>query len=464
MKRYIKSFTYIRSAVSIDNLISQFPSVEESDFDEIIRLDPTFREGSSFGGKYAVWLLNQFSKGNFDRSSYSNLRDALDMFVKRSRAFAYSDLGRYKTVKEFLDDSARVGELPLSDNERQKELQRSVHNAGDKDKKLLAKDGKWELWQPLTYEGSISLAQYGGEKAKWCTAYSGDDRYWKRYSKRGPLYIFINIDDPKEKYQSSPSTGSWFYDFNDNELGENRFLDFLNNHSPFAKALDLHEEGVSKFYLKDAELFEYTSEIKLGGIVLKRESREIESYKSASDIVLPEGLETIPQHAFADSYYLTSIKIPKSVRVVGSGAFRLSRLREVVLPDGVDLGWDVFQGTELDEVTIPSGVKEVPRGCFRDCEYLEKVYLPEGLTTLKEIAFDGCRSLKHIDLPSSLKCIERACFRDCVGLEEIVIPDSVVEIEDYAFYFCENLTVFIHTDKFDDALLDCDIKEIVHDF
>ena len=487
MKRYIKAFTYISSAVSIDRLISQFPSVSEDDFDEILRLDPTFKEGSTSGGKYAVWLLNQFSKGNFDSRDYSNIKDALDMFVKRSRAFTYSDLGRYKNVDEFLEDSARVGELPLSDTERQKELQRNVRNAGDKDKKMLARDGEWELWQPLTYAGSISLAQWGGEKAKWCTAYSGDDSYWRHYSNEGPLYIFINTRNPKWKYQSSPSTESWFFDFDDVELGLDVLLDFLDDHPPFAKALNLHVDSTPMPFVFYSTLFQYDEVIKLDNIEVNRGKKHvIESYQVSTDvvlprgttlksaafsannviehIVLPEGLEIIPSYAFEECYRLISVEIPKSVRLIKNGAFEGSSLKDVVLPNNVVLSRSVFLNTDLIDIKIPDGICEIPTCCFDGCRHLQNVRLSEDVTVIDYASFRGCESLKRINLPYGLKFLGGYCFQGCKSLTEIVIPDSLQQIYDSTFKGCDNLTVFIHTDEFDEGIYNCGVKEIVHDF
>ena len=98
---------------------------------------------------------------------------------------------------------------------------------------LLATDGDWELWTPKTFEASIALGRRGGVQAVWDTCWSGDfrGRYFDHYTKKGPLYIFIN-KSTGEKYQYHPaSREDWFFDSRD------RFADFdsfICEHPAFA--------------------------------------------------------------------------------------------------------------------------------------------------------------------------------------------------------------------------------------
>jgi len=234
---------YIRATVSIENLKTQFKDFldehlyDDDTLDEILSVDPTYKSGSGYAGKYGVWLLNQAKKDNYTRADMNNLKDALKMFIRKSDKFKYQDLGRYKTVDEFIEDSHRVGNMPLTDQEKKKQLKKEAHAADVEDKELLATDGNWELWTPLTYPGSISLAREGGTKAEWCTAYEGDDSYYQDYTRQGPLFIFINKNNPKEKYQTHFETESWFFNINDNDLGRSALIKFLFRHRNFLDPL-----------------------------------------------------------------------------------------------------------------------------------------------------------------------------------------------------------------------------------
>ena len=95
-----------------------------------------------------------------------------------------------------------------------------------------ATDGEWEMWTPATWEGAQEIASIGGNKANWAFAYSGNDHYWRAYSDRGPIYIFVNTATG-EKYASHPATKSWFYDEADREQGLKVLTKFLDDHPKF---------------------------------------------------------------------------------------------------------------------------------------------------------------------------------------------------------------------------------------
>ena len=99
---------------------------------------------------------------------------------------------------------------------------------------LLATDGDWELWTPKTFEASVYLARKGvsrDDAARWDTAYDGDNYYFNWFTKKGPLYIFINKANPKEKYQYHEETNS-FYDQYDRQSD---FDSFICEHPAFAE-------------------------------------------------------------------------------------------------------------------------------------------------------------------------------------------------------------------------------------
>lgn len=114
----------------------------------------------------------------------------------------------------------------------------------------------------------------------------------------------------------------------------------------------------------------------------------------------------------------------------------------------------MFAGTGLQKITIPSNVVNFETSIFMDCEQLETVNLPDNLTNISSQMFQGCIKLKDIVLPKSLKSIYGSAFRDCDSLEEIIIPENVNDIRSGAFDQCDSLehVVFLtkHT-EYEDA-------------
>ena len=105
----------------------------------------------------------------------------------------------------------------------------------------------------------------------------------------------------------------------------------------------------------------------------------------------------------------------------------------------------------LKEIVIPSKYKNytvtiingkfVGEG-FANCTNLEKIIIPDSITTIDSLAFSGCSSLTSITIPSSVTRIGDDAFNACFSLESIVIPDSVTSIGQQAFSFCSSLTIY----------------------
>ncbi|WP_349948649.1 leucine-rich repeat protein [Lacrimispora sp. BS-2] len=62
-----------------------------------------------------------------------------------------------------------------------------------------------------------------------------------------------------------------------------------------------------------------------------------ESCQVLSEVVLPEGLETIEQYAFFKCNAITEITLPQSLKRIGQGAFQYAHLTKVEIPAGVGL-------------------------------------------------------------------------------------------------------------------------------
>ena len=76
---------------------------------------------------------------------------------------------------------------------------------------------------------------------------------------------------------------------------------------------------------------------------------------------------------------------------------------------------------------------------FYQCNNLQKIALPNSVTTISEFAFSGCSSLSSVILPENLSYIGSDSFRGCSSLPAISLPKDVTQIESGAFSGCESL-------------------------
>jgi|GEM_PF-1670416 len=225
-------------------------------------------------------------------------------------------------------------------------------------------------------------------------------------------------------------------------------------------------------------------------------------------VIIPEGVTSIGESAFASIASITSIKLPDSVTTIGKSAFSMCiNLKSVNIPSGItDIGNYAFESCRsLINITIPERVKNIGFAAFADCRSLTDIYvdnnnpyysnisgimfdknqsvlmlypagkkvssysipanvtiidayafyrcdnltsviIPDGLTTIKENAFGFCSKLTTITIPKSVVSIETNTFSDS-GLTSITLPNSITNIADRTFSFCDCLTSVIIPDS-----------------
>ncbi len=93
------------------------------------------------------------------------------------------------------------------------------------------------------------------------------------------------------------------------------------------------------------------------------------------------------------------------------------------------------------QITIPATYEGKPvlmvdNGGFQNCDFLEKITLPEGMLFIGEEAFKNCSALWSVTVPSSVWLINKRAFYSCGYLTQITLPEGVREIRYGAFYGC----------------------------
>ncbi len=231
-----------------------------------------------------------------------------------------------------------------------------------------------------------------------------------------------------------------------------------------------------------------------------------------TEVVIPDKHNGLPVKEIAkgalstannpQASYIKSIIIPKSVEVIGDGAFSgCAELTSVMIPESItSIGKSAFSGcSSLTSVAIPNSVAYIGAAAFSGCSNLTiytklsskpsewahnwnnsycpviwsyyaytggviyglhtdntvyvigyvlndtEIVIPESIdghsvAFIGDGAFSGCTSLTSVTIPNSIISIEKDAFSDCSSLTSITIPNSVVFIDDDAFSGCTSLT------------------------
>ncbi len=165
------------------------------------------------------------------------------------------------------------------------------------------------------------------------------------------------------------------------------------------------------------------------------------SRRNIKKVVVPEGIETICEHAFDGCENLESVILPGSIERICEYAFQNCKKLRFIDLKGSTIEEGCFYGCKSLETVLGLGCNchRVPVRAFSGCASLKSIDLPEGLWSLEFNSFGGCASLESIEIPSTVTRMESDCLAGCKSLTTIRIPDGVKEIKHGTFAGCEKL-------------------------
>lgn len=120
---------------------------------------------------------------------------------------------------------------------------------------------------------------------------------------------------------------------------------------------------------------------------------------------------------------------------------------DVIVPSTIEYEGETYTVTEVAEnafcrttavssVKLPKTIKVIGSSAFKMCTELTSINIPEGVTIIGNQAFYSCRSIKELLLPSTIEEIGGAVFTSCVLLESMNIPGKCRSVGSDSFSWC----------------------------
>ena len=102
--------------------------------------------------------------------------------------------------------------------------------------------------------------------------------------------------------------------------------------------------------------------------------------------------------------------------------------------------WYPYRG-KIARLSLPEGLTSIGDLAFYDCRALKSVVLPDSVIRVGDYAFAECAGLTILDLGSGVQTVGEAAFSDCYALQALDLPAGLKTIGAKGFYRCESITI-----------------------
>ncbi len=191
---------------------------------------------------------------------------------------------------------------------------------------------------------------------------------------------------------------------------------------------------------------------------------EIDQYAfnelAIEELTLPNTLRKIGDQVFRECKNLTTVHWPSSLREIGKGAFAVTGIKRLVLPEGVEsVGVNAFAASKLESFELPRTLWLIDKGAFSNTPWYQtqpdgpiyigrtfyeyknesdqklpsEIVIREGTLYIAEMAFYQNQDITRVVLPEGLLGIQDRAFEGCSALTDIALPSTLKSIGLYAF-------------------------------
>ena len=146
-------------------------------------------------------------------------------------------------------------------------------------------------------------------------------------------------------------------------------------------------------------------------------------YMKKDVVNIPEGVVMIDDKVFAYSTDIKKVICPKSLRIIGNSAFANSKIKEVVLQEGIEI-LSSFSYMELQRIRIPESVKIIDSQCFYESKCEESIHIPEGVECIKRHAVLMKRAVRSLCISDTVKVLEEESLK---GVNTVILKSYRVK-------------------------------------
>ncbi len=255
----------------IAELKRQYPNISDNDYQQLIRMDPTYGGGNEIG-KFGRWILdlyNLFVKDRLAEEKYEKakayvsqhpeakmppapvqksidkiedfqkLPDLLSKFVKLAKDIK-QPITNFKSVADLASAVRASEEQNIQVDEKAETNYQIFRDAISDGLKVVYQDNDWVIGVPETYESS---SHFKDPVTDWCTAYPDMyERYIKEFG--GKYYIHLN-KHTGDLYQMHFESDQ-FKDASDAEIDKYAFIKTYPNLKGFYTKLLFKPENTEK--------------------------------------------------------------------------------------------------------------------------------------------------------------------------------------------------------------------------
>lgn len=161
-----------------------------------------------------------------------------------------------------------------------------------------------------------------------------------------------------------------------------------------------------------------------------------------------------------DAYFIYSYGYYKELYMtkngyLGSSFFATTKLRDCILPKSIKvISSGAFAGSEIRAITISDGLVYIGDYAFANCQFLESLTIPSTVTYISKNAFYKSNNIlnlivdegnmKYASVEGGLASKDKTKLYFCLpGIGPVFnIPESITMIEPMAFESCSKLTQF----------------------